>query len=233
VFLYSAATWANIFLEQMKPTDWIALKSFNLNTKIEVDFTHNVSEIRDGLASMYYPPFTEANLFDALDQTITELGSVKGRKSILVLASGYDTFSKLNLNNILNRLKESDVTINCIGVGQFFMSRYSVDGGGVDYAQAENQLRTFASMAGGRAWFPRFDADVPNIMNDVAASLRHQYSLAYTPTNTKNDGKYRKIKVEAVNADGTPLDIKDQKGKKKNYRVYARQGYLAPKGEIN
>ena len=84
-------------------------------------------------------------------------------------------------------------------------------------------------MTGGRAWFPRFDGEIPSIMQDVAASLRNQYSLAYSPSNTALDGKYRKIRVELVAPDGGPLTVNNQKGKKVKFLVYARQGYTAPK----
>ena len=94
--------------------------------------------------------------------------------------------------------------------------------------QAENQLKTFAAMTGGRSWSPRFDGEIPSIMQDVAASLRNQYSMVYSPSNTATDGKYRKIKVELVAPDGGPLTVNDQRGKKVKFVVYARQGYLAP-----
>jgi VWFA-related protein len=231
-FMINAENWANVFLSQLKPTDWVALASFNLNTKVEVDFTHSTEEIRQGLRSLYYPPFSESNLFDAVGETIDRLADVKGRKSILVLASGFDTFSKLTLDKALARIKEADLPINTVGVGEQAMLR--INGGlGVEYAQAQNQLRTFAALTGGRSWFPRFDGEIPGIMGDVAASLRSQYSLAYTPSNRATDGKYRKIKVAIVNPDGSPLVITDQKGKKRNFHVYARQGYTAPKSSIN
>ena len=70
-------------------------------------------------------------------------------------------------------------------------------------------------------------------MSDVAASLRNQFSLAYTPSNTTPDGKYRKIKVELVDRDGKPLIVLDSKGKKVNYRIFARQGYQAPSSNVN
>ena len=69
-------------------------------------------------------------------------------------------------------------------------------------------------------------------MQEVAASLRYQYSLAYTPSNATLDGKYRKIKVELVAPDGGPLTVTDQKGKKVKFQVYARQGYIAPKSSV-
>jgi VWFA-related protein len=230
-FLYNARNWAYAFLRHLQPQDWVALASFDTRPHIEVDFTHNPEEISRALYEMQLPFYSESNLFDALVDTLDRMRELKGRKAILVLASGIDTFSRLNLSQVLQRLKENDVTIFCVGVAEPFFTRYAVSGN-LTYLQAQNQLRTFASLSGGRAWFPRFDGEVPGIMADVAASLRNQYSLTYTPTNTASDGKYRKIKVELVAPDGTPLDVRDQKGKKVNYRIFARDGYQAPKSTV-
>ena len=231
-FLYNARNWAAAFLRQVQPQDWVALASFDTRPHIEVDFTHNPGEIERGLAAMNLPFFSEPNLFDAVVDTLDRMREIKGRKAVLVLASGIDTFSRINLSDVLKRLRnENDVTIFCVGVAEPFFTQY-VLGGDLTYLQAQNQLRTFASMTGGRAWFPRFDGDVPGIMSDVAASLRNQYSLAYTPSNTAADGKYRKIKVELVDRDGKPLAITDGKGKKVDARIYARQGYQAPTGNV-
>jgi len=226
-FLYNARNWADVFLHQMHPNDWVALESFNMRNNVDVDFTHNPTEIEQGLVSLIFPPFHEANLFDAVVDVTGRLQDVKGKKAILVLASGMDTFSKLTLDKTLARLKETDVTIYCVGVAEELFVR-SVSGGGLTYLQAQNQLRTFAEMTGGRSWFPRFDGEIPGIMADVAGSLRNEYSLGYISTNQNHDGKYRKIKVELVAADGGPYVVIDPKGKKRKFQVYARQGYVAP-----
>lgn len=232
-FLYNARNWASAFLRQLKPEDWIALASFDTRPHIEVDFTHNPGEIQNGLFAMNLPFFSESNLFDAVVDTLDRMREIKGRKAILLLASGIDTFSRITLNKVLDRLRnENDVSIFAVGIAEPAFNM-SLDSGGLTYLQAQNQLRTFASMTGGRAWFPRFDAEVPGIMSDVAASLRNQYSLAYTPSNGVADGKYRKIKVELLDHDGKPLVFTDSKGKKIDVHVYARQGYQAPKGNVN
>jgi hypothetical protein len=57
--------------------------------------------------------------------------------------------------------------------------------------------------------------------------------MAYSPSNSALDGKYRKLKVELVAPDGGPLTILDQKGKKVKFQVYARQGYTAPKSNVD
>jgi len=226
-FLYNAVTWADAFLRQLKPNDWVALESFNMRPNVEVDFTHNSGEVRQGLISLIYPPFHESNLFDAIVDTTDRLQDVKGKKAVLVLASGMDTFSRLTLDKALVKLKQTDVTIYCVGVAEEMFVR-TISGGGLNYLQAQNQLKTFAEMTGGRVWFPRFDGEIPGIMSDVAGSLRNEYSLGYISSSQKNDGKYRKIKVELVAPDGGPLTVLDQKGKKRKFQVYARQGYTAP-----
>jgi len=230
-FLYNAVNWADVFLRQLKPNDWVALESFNMRSNVEVDFTHNTREVEQGLISLYFPPFHESNIFDALVDVTDRLQDVKGKKAVLVLASGIDTFSRLTLDKTLAKLKQTDVTVYCVGVAEQMFVR-SIDNGGLTYLQAQNQLRTFAEMTGGRTWFPRFDGEIPSIMADVAGSLRNEYSLGYSPSNAKNDGKYRKIKVEVVAPDGGPLTVLDQKGKKRKFQVYARQGYTAPTSSV-
>lgn len=239
IFTYNAVNWASAFLGNLKKNDWVALETFNMRPNVEVDFTHNPDEIFGGLRSLYYPPFSESNLFDALSDVLDRIKDVKGKKSVLVLASGIDTFSRLTLDKTMQRVRQTDATIYTVGVGEqlFMWAEASNPGGGgfgqqLNFLQAENQLKTFAAMTGGRAWFPRFDGEIPSIMQDVAASLRNQYSMAYTPSNSALDGKYRKIKVELVAPDGGPLTVLDQKGKKVKYQVYARQGYTAPKSNI-
>jgi VWFA-related protein len=232
-FLYNARSWGASFLNQLKPQDWIALASFDTRPHIEVDFTHDPKEVMQGLMGMSLPFFSESNVFDAIVDTLDRMREIKGRKAILLLASGIDTFSRINLNDVLGRLRnENDISIFCVGVAEPYFVR-SASGPDLTYLQAQNQLRTFASLTGGRAWFPRFDQEVPGIMADVAASLRNQYSIAYTPSNTATDGKYRKIKVELLDHDGSPLIVKDAKGKKIDIHIYARQGYTAPKGSVN
>ncbi len=236
-FAYKAREAAYDFLRQLKQDDWVALETFDLKPRVEVDFTRDKQEVRQALAHLVFPGFSEANLFDAIYDTVDRLQDVKGKKSIFVLASGYDTFSKHTLDQTIKRLRQTDVTIFAVGVARDFFEYYEARGyysgaSRVGYYQAENQLRSFAQMTGGRAWFPRFDGEMPSIFREVAASLRNQYSLAYTPSSRARDGKFHKIKVELVNPDGGPLVVVDQKGKKQKYVVYARDGYIAPKGGV-
>jgi len=201
---------------------------------VEVDFTHRWAEVKAALGAMVQADFSESNLFDAVIDTLDRLKNVQGKKSILLLASGLDTFSTANLDEALARVRECDVAIYSVGVGE--QAFFSLEmGGGLSgtgrlaYLQARSQLRTFSEITGGRAWFPRFQGEIPNIMSDISGRLRNQYSLAYKPTNARLDGKYHKIRVELVAPDGGPLTVLDQNGKKRQFHVYTRQGYQMPK----
>jgi VWFA-related protein len=204
---------------------------------MEVDFTQNKDEVRQALYHLYFPGFSESNVFDALLDTLDRLKDVKGKKSILLLATGVDTFSKHTLDQTIKLIRGTDVTIFAVGLDKPFTNYAELHHalgtmGRMDFLQGENQLKTFTSMSGGFAWFPQFDGEIPGIMREVAEFLRHQYSLSYTPSNHAPDGKYRKIKVELVAPDGSPLVVTDQKGKKQKWVVYAREGYTAPKGGV-
>jgi VWFA-related protein len=226
-FAYIGKYWASALFPQLQQKDWIALETFDMKTRIEVDFTQNKDEVMQGLSHLYFPGFSESNVFDALLETTDRLKDVKGKKSIILVASGVDTFSKHTLDQTMKALRGSDVTIFCIGLGQAYANFARRGSQGLTYLQAENQLKTFAAETGGNAWFPQFDGEMPGVFRDVAAFLRHQYSLSYSPSNGAKDGKFHKVKIELVAPDGGPLTVLDQKGKKQKYQVYARQGYQA------
>jgi VWFA-related protein len=234
----AAVNWGDQFLSQLKKDDWVALVSFDMRTRIEVDFTQDKQAVHNYLAGMVMPGFHESNVFDAVMETLDNLKDVKGRKSIVLLASGIDTFSKHTLDDALKRVKQTDVTIFTICVARplqnYLELHNALDGSArLTFYQAQNQMGEFARLTGGKAFAPQFDGEIPEIMQDIANRLRSQYSLGYTPTNQARDGKYRKIKVNVVGPDGQPVELKDKKGKKLKLVVYARQGYTAPKGPLS
>jgi VWFA-related protein len=223
-FDYKSEEWAAGFLGHLKPQDWIAFKTFDLNTTLQVDFTQNKDEVLRAIQSLFIPNFSETTLFDSIIETLDQLRDVQGKKSILVLATGIDTLSKHNLDQTLKRLKETDVTIFCVGMGEE-IDLYG-NGGDMKYLQAKNELNTFAQMTGGYAWFPRFQGEMPDIFNSVAAFLRNQYTIGFTPS-TVQDGKFHKVTVEVVDAQGNEMMLADKKGKTKKTIVHARNGYTA------
>jgi VWFA-related protein len=229
-FGYQAKYWAGALFPNLNQKDWVALVTFDMKPRTEVDFTQNKQEVEAAIYHLYFPGFSESNVFDAVLDTTDRMKDVKGKKAILLLASGVDTFSRHTLDQTMKQLRGSDTSIFVVGLDRPLSNYLELNGAlgnmrRMDFLQAENQMKTFAQMTGGYAWFPQFDGELPGIMREVASFLRHQYSLSYTPTNQNQDGKFRKIKVELVAPDGGPLTVTDQKGKKQKIVVYTREGY--------
>jgi len=239
VFMIQALQASYAFANALKKDDWVAVEYYDMRPHVLVDFTQDKKAIYGALNQLRMPGFAETNLFDALYDTLDRLDRVEGKKYIILVTTGIDTFSKLNLDQIMKKIKATkDVTIFPISVG-FIVREYcevhrcgythgmGIPVSNMDYLQGDNEMKTFAAMTGGRAYFPRFEGELPELFGDITRDIRNQYSLSYSPTNTKLDGTYRKLKVQVVAPDGGPLKIKDQKGKDLKIEVVARDGYTA------
>ena len=238
-FMIQALEASYSFANTLQKDDWIAVAYYDMQPHILVDFTQDKKAVYGALNQLRIPGFSETNLFDALYDTLDRLDRVEGKKYVILVTTGVDTFSKLTLDKITKKIKDTkNVTIFPVSVGWIIRELYEARGGSaphgmgipvgrMDYLQADNEMRTFAEMTGGRAYFPRFEAEMPELFRDISEDIRHQYSITYRPTNEKLDGTYRKLKVQVVAADGGPLKVKDQKGKDQKIDVVARDGYTA------
>jgi VWFA-related protein len=234
-FMLDALQASYAFANTLTKDDWVAVSYYDMNPHILVDFTQDKKAVYGALNELRIPGFSETNLFDALYDTLDRLDRVEGKKYIILITTGVDTFSRLTLDKITKKVKDTkDVTIFPIDVGQIARILHDAPRRGLgipvdrmDYLQADNEMRTFAAMTGGRAYFPRFAAEYGEDFQDIANDIRNQYSLSYHPTNTKLDGTYRKLKVQVVAPDGGPLKVRDQKGKDQKIDVVARDGYTA------
>ncbi|HET7215192.1 MAG TPA: VWA domain-containing protein [Terriglobia bacterium] len=225
-FLYLALEDAYQFLNFMEPNDWVAAIDFDMQPHILQDFTHDRYQMRSALDTLRFPGFSEINLYDALSFTIDRMKNVGGRKAIVAIVTGFDTFSKLTYGQMLKIAKGSNTPIYPVSILEWVSIRY---GDSIDTLQARNALTSIARFSGGEAFFPRFEGALPDIYQQIAGQLRHQYSLGFIPTDSIKNGKYHQLKVELVDPQGSPLVITNKKGKKIKYRVGAREGYYAPK----
>src|ERR1022692_4139937 len=238
-FLRDALQASYAFANTLTKDDWVAVSYYDMQPHILVDFTQDKRAVYGALNQLRIPGFSETNLFDALYDTLDRLDRVEGKKYIILVTTGVDTFSKMTLDKITKKIKDTkDVTIFPISVGWIIRAMYEAQGrsaphgmgipvGRMDYLQADNEMKTFAAITGGRAYFPRFQAEYGEDFQDIGNDIRNQYSLAYHPTNSKLDGTYRKLKVEVLAPDGGALKVKDQKGKDQKIDVVARDGYTA------
>ena len=241
-FAYDSIIASSTFANNLQKEDWIALISFDIKERILQDFTQDKRAIQASIG-MLQPGMAmsqETNLFDALYDTIDRLETVEGRKYIILVASGKDTFSKKNLDHVLKKVQASkDIVIYAIGTGQA-LRNYAQSHGymkylcgftsfncDIEFVQADNQMKSFAKMTGGQFYAPLFQASFRDAVVDIAQTIRNQYTISYHPSNRAADGTYRKIKVELIGPNGMPIQFKDQKGKDVKYQIMAREGYKA------
>jgi VWFA-related protein len=232
---YQTLTASYGFIDTLKKEDYVAVVAYDMRPEILSDFTTDRQATHEAMQRLRIAAFSESNLFDALTDTAERMQDLEGRKAIVLISSGIDTFSKLTFDKTRKILQQASVSIYAIGLMQALREWYDARGymGSIqrlDFLQADNQLRTFTKETGGQAFFPRFYGEFPSIFRQISDALRNQYSLAYQPSNQTRDGKFRKIKVELVNpATGEPLKVTDEKGKPIKYTIIAKAGYTAPR----
>lgn len=160
------------------------------------------------------------------------LYEVGARTAILLVGSGIDTFSKINFDEARKVVENSGVPVYAIGTGNMFLKRYDQQldpGRGLEMygipdrmtlLQAQNTLKTFADSTGGKYFPVTFPGEIPSVLQSISALVRNMYSIGYTPSNTRREGKRRKISVK-VNL-GDQIDPK-------LIMVQHRQTYVEPK----
>ncbi|MCS6805487.1 MAG: VWA domain-containing protein [Blastocatellia bacterium] len=232
--IYPAGLFVSRFV---KPGDYVAIVAYDIRPKVLNDFTGNVNELMESVHLLIrnWPAFSEANLFDALKfvldggtvdgETYRGLAEIEGRTCVLLIATGYDTFSRINFDEARRIVSNAGVPIYSIGVGEVAYIRaepYLSGPARLDFLQAQNQLRTFSESTGGRFYSVRFPGELPTVLESITTMIRNQYVLGYTPSNPRREGKRRRIKV-LVDVDG------DGREDNKNLEVQYRTTYTEPK----
>jgi VWFA-related protein len=222
------------FMRQLRPQDYVALETYDMHTQIVTDFTQDKQQLLQALRTLRMPNFSDTNVFDALSESIDRLDRIQGQKYIVLIGTGRDTFSKLTFDKILAKVKASrDITIFTISTGGALRAMTEGSRGisgsmrELDDLQADNEMRTFSNLTGGMSFFPRFAGELPDIFQSVNQTIRAKYELVYRPTNTKQDGTFRKLRVVLVDDEGQPLRFQDEKKKPLKYDIIARDGYRA------
>lgn len=195
------------FLNTLKSEDWVAVVTFDKELHILEDLTQDKAAVRHALDTPGLPLWREANLFDALYDTLDRLETVKGRKYVILIASGTDLLSRKIYDQVLKRIQSAQNTVI-----------YSLDTTPATLnRQAANEMRTFASMTGGKLYFPTSAEEYADVFQDIGIQIRNQYALSYHSTHKLEEGTWHKVKVEVMKPDGS----------KSNYQIIAREGYRA------
>lgn len=239
------------------PNDYASLIAFDIRPTPITDFTNDPNRLRATVDILLRnsPAFRETNLFDAVkfalvggrgDTVVLEnskeekadyggMIDVKARRrAIILVASGIDTFSRINYGEVRKVIQNSGVPIYILSTGNLFYKMYegqlgptdSIDGtpGRLTFLQAQNAMNTFAKESGGQHFPITFEGEIPAALESINNLLRNQYSLAYDAGEKPRDGKKYKLEVKVdVDGDGTYEE--------KGYIVQHRPFYIAPNDE--
>ncbi len=222
------------FLESViRPAkDEVSIVSFTGETTLEQGMTNNMNRLRRSIERVEFvppsgyvgggvvvgtPPISGRNqaaqgstaIWDAIWVTSAEvLGPApeKTRRAIILLSDGINTYGQKKLDEAVLAAQKSEAVIYSVGIGDNFYD-------GVD----ESSLRKISERTGGRAFFPRDEAELRQAFRQIQEEMRSQYLIAYAPTNQKRDGSYRKINIELANTEM----------QKQKVKVTHREGYFA------
>jgi len=177
--------------------------------KVNVDYTSG------GIPGMGGGPVPQSNspgtlLFDAVYLSAHDmLAKEVGRKAMILLTDGQDEGSRLKIQDAIEAAQKADAIVYvllCADRGFY---------GGFGYS-GEGDMKKLTEQTGGRVINVgnKFDK-LKEAFDQIASELRSQYNIGYTPTNTKQDGGFRKLEIKS----------------KQNYKIQARSGYYAGRGE--
>jgi Ca-activated chloride channel family protein len=190
------------FLKGLSEAQDITLVDFDTEVRVArynpADFPRLVERIRER------KPDGWTALYDALGIYLDGAHEEDGRKILVLYTDGGDTRSAVSFADTLGMLRTaSDVTLYAIG----FLEHQSQ----MMRNEQRLQLQQIAELTGGQAFFPTSTKALDRVYKTVAAQIRAQYSLGFTPTNDKQDGTWRRLQVRlsASAPDGIRLRYRD------------------------
>jgi VWFA-related protein len=201
------------FLEQNLTRDVLTvfrvLQSVEIAAPAYLGSGRPLSGIPTGPRLPAVPPEGSTAIWDAVALTsgnvLTKTRDQR-RRAIVLLSDGIDTTSRLSLKEAANRALAAETVVYTIGIGNSKLEGVYRD-----------PLRDIAERTGGRAFFPDKKHDLNAAFAEIERELRTQYLIAYSSTNKKRDGAYRKITVEITNPEL----------RKQNLHLRHRPGYFA------
>jgi len=192
------------FARSSNPQDQMFVVNFNEHVSYglpaKIQFTDKLDQLQLALSNI--KAIGETALYDALAVSLEHLQQGKHDKKVLVLISdGGDNASKNSLTQVIEMARRSGAIIYTIGI---FDEQDSDQNPGV--------LKRFAKETGGESFFPESSKELDLICEGIARDIRNQYTLAYVPTSTRQDGGYRIIDVKVSSPGHSHLSARTRAG---------------------
>jgi VWFA-related protein len=218
--------------EALSRDDRMAVWKYSDKVEKLADF----SQSRESLASLFYslgtPEFSETNLYDAVVSAIDQMRPVNGRKAILLVSSGLDTFSKTTYQDVLKTARASDSPIYAISLAPslheyVIINEQAGPMAHIDWGKADRRLQEIASASRGRAYSRKDIVDLSPVYDDILENLKLRYVITYRSSNGPDGSSPRSVRVELVDPQtGGPLRIVDESGRTVRAHIAAQDSYI-------
>ncbi len=222
---------AHQLLSEITKQDKIAVWKYGDRPEQIADFSKGHDALDAIFLNLNPPEFSEANLYDALVSTLQTMRSVPGRKALVLLSTGIDTFSKASYSDVLQAARESGTPIYVINVGPALratVDQFSQSGPSarLDWSRAQRELQEIARVSGGRLYSPNSTFDLSGVYDDMMENLRVRYVVKYKSPAAGSTAA-RTVRVDLVNPQtGGPLEILDAKGKPVEEKLSMEETYV-------
>ena len=234
-------------LDGLSPADRVAIARYDEAAEGILDFTPDKGVAASALDQLRFNlGFGQLNLASSLATALDWLAHIPGKKSLILLSTGFDTSPPAAAQNALARLKSTDVRVLAISLGGELRVTNPPDkkhskkeppasdkaqAAAEGFAQADEELKFIAGANGGRVYFPISSKDFAAVFQEIAQLVRHEYSLGFVPS--VRDGKLHSIEVRIVNSSKVHAPSAKSGAPASAYRIDHRQAYLAPAPEQN
>jgi VWFA-related protein len=178
------------FLSNIPKTEHLLIIDFDENIRVSSYTSDDQRSITERIDEVEAEGWTA--LYDAVATFLERVYGVNGKKTLVVFSDGVDSRSILGQGECIDVVKASDVTIHSIQFGQSIRRN-------IGRAHQQGRfLRRIADLTGGSYSLARSLESIDEFYDRILEELFSQYTLGYVSTNTKKDGRYRKIKVEVL-----------------------------------
>src|SRR4030088_3021255 len=211
--------------------DRLSVWKYNDAVQKLTDFSSDKDALRGLLLGLGTPEISETNFYDALIFTLEQIRPVTGRKAILMITSGFDTFSKARYEDALKAARGSDAPIYALGVGKMLRQAAELHSrtgplAQVDWTKGEKTLEEISRVSGGRAYLPENSLDLSPVYDDLLEHLKVRYVITYTSSSDADPNMPRTVRVELIDPKtGSPLRIVDSNGKVVRAKVVVQDSY--------
>ncbi len=196
--------------------DKAAFMTFDNEITLHQDFTDKL-DLLDRAVDKIKKTGSQTAMYDALWQfTDEKLRSVPGRRVIVIITDGEDTFSRADLNDAIDIAQRTETTVFGISTKAGFLGTVPGVEAGTSKDKNDRFLTELCEKTGGQAFFTGDMIELERAFTKISQELRQQYILTYRPANQNYDGRERKIEVRFA-----------EPGNLKKYRIRTKSSYRA------